>query len=206
MRVAVLFSGGKDSVFATFWAMFQGFDPVLVSVIPPDYSMMFHHPNVSLTKDQARVMGLEHHFVDATDENWREQLVQKFKELNVKGIVTGAIASEYQKRRIDSIGNELEIPTYCPLWHRDEPLLKELDGFDVIVTAVSADGLDESYLGAPLRKITESSIPGIHPLLEGGEGETFVLDCPIFRKKLVVKKIEKEFDGVRGVARLHLEA
>ena len=67
MRVAVLFSGGKDSVFATFWAIMHGFEPVLVTVKPPEYSMMFHHPNVDATKKQAEALGLEQIFVETSD-------------------------------------------------------------------------------------------------------------------------------------------
>lgn len=37
MKVAVLFSGGKDSVFATFWAMNHGFEPILVTIKPPKF-------------------------------------------------------------------------------------------------------------------------------------------------------------------------
>jgi len=202
MRIAVLFSGGKDSVLATFWAMNQGFEPVLVTVKPPEYSMMFHHPNVEFTKYQAEAMELPQEFVETTEENWREKLIEKFKELQVKGIVTGAIASEYQKRRIDSIGNELQIPTYCPLWHREEAILKDLKDFEVFVTAVSADGLDETFLGEPLQKILDANLPGIHQLLEGGEGETFVTDAPFFKKKIIIKSWDKSFDGVRGIAKI----
>ncbi|MBI5051497.1 ATPase, partial [Candidatus Micrarchaeota archaeon] len=44
MNVANLFSGGNDSVFSLFWSLSQGFEPVLVTVKPQEYSMMFHHP------------------------------------------------------------------------------------------------------------------------------------------------------------------
>ncbi|MBN2478495.1 TIGR00289 family protein, partial [Candidatus Micrarchaeota archaeon] len=41
MKVAVLFSGGKDSLYAVFWALFQGWDVELVSVESEEYSYMF---------------------------------------------------------------------------------------------------------------------------------------------------------------------
>jgi diphthine-ammonia ligase len=203
MRVAVLFSGGKDSVFAAFWAIAQGFEPFLLTVRPPEYSMMFHHPNVDATKLQADALGLEQVFVETTEENWREKLVAAFRAAGAEGIVAGAIASEYQRRRIDSIGEELGIPTYAPLWHkdRDDSLRQEmLDYFEIYVTAVSAGGLGPEFLGEPLKKLVDADKPGIHPLLEGGEGETFVANAPFFRKRVAIRGWKKEWDGVRGVA------
>jgi ABC transporter with metal-binding/Fe-S-binding domain ATP-binding protein len=206
MRVAVLFSGGKDSVFSAFWAIAQGFEPILVTVKPPEYSMMFHHPNVELTARQAKEMGLEHVFVETTEENWREQLIETFRKLDAKGIVAGAIASEYQRRRIDRIGESLGIPTYAPLWHKGDEVMNEmLDNMEILVIAVSAEGLGPEFLGEPLKKIVDAKKPGIHPFLEGGEGETFVTNAPFFKNRIKIKNVKKSWDGVRGVAELVLE-
>ncbi len=205
MRVAVLFSGGKDSVLSAFWALSHGFEPILVTVRPPEYSMMFHHPNVELTAKQAESMGLEHVFVETTEDNWSEKLTKTFSELGAGGIVAGAIASEYQRRRIDRIGESLGIPTYAPLWHKGDEVMKEmLENMEIIVTAVSAEGLGPEFLGEPLKKIVDAKKPGIHPFLEGGEGETFVTNAPFFKKKIVIKNVKKTWDGVRGVAELEL--
>ncbi|MBU0527126.1 MAG: diphthine--ammonia ligase [Candidatus Micrarchaeota archaeon] len=203
MRVVVLFSGGKDSVYSVFWALKKGFKPVLVTVRPPEYSMMFHHPNVELTKLQAESMGLEQIFVETTESNWREKLIETIRELNVSGIVTGAIASEYQKKRIDSIAEQLGIQSYAPIWHKGEELLNEmLTKFEIYVTAVSAEGLGPEFLAEPFKKIVDAKIPGIHPFLEGGEGETFVTNAPCFKKRIIIKKWKKTWDGVRGVAEI----
>jgi diphthine-ammonia ligase len=207
MRVAVLFSGGKDSVFAAFWALAQGFEPYLVTIRPPEYSMMFHHPNVNATKSQAEALGLPQVFVETTEENWREKLVESFKGIGAQGIVAGAIASEYQRRRIDSIGEELGIPTYAPLWHKDrgDDVRKEmLDYFEIYVSAVSAEGLGPEYLGEPFKKIIDANKPGIHPFLEGGEGETFVANAPFFKHGIRIKGWKKTWDGVRGVAEIEI--
>ncbi len=207
MKVVVLFSGGKDSVFATFWAMMHGFEPVLVTIRPPEYSMMFHHPNIEPTRKQAESLGLEQVFVETTEENWRGLLIETFRSLGVGGIVTGAVASEYQRRRIDSIGEELGIPTYAPLWHKDRgsPVMEEmLAYFEIYVTAVSAEGLGPEFLGEPLKKLAEAKKPNVHPFLEGGEGETYVADAPFFKEKVGIKGWKKSWDGVRGVAEIEL--
>lgn len=203
MRVAVLFSGGKDSTYAAGWALEQGYKPILITVKPPEYSMMFHHPNIEWTKLQAEAMGLEQKFVETTEENWRVQLVQTFKKLKIEAIVSGAVASEYQKSRIDSIANELKLKSFAPLWHTGtETLQKMLDSMEIFVTAVSAEGLDERFLGQPLRKLVEAKVKNVHPFLEGGEGETFVTNAPFFKKKIMIKEWNKKWDGVRGVAEI----
>lgn len=203
MRVAVLFSGGKDSVFSAFWAMAQGFEPVLVTVRPPEYSMMFHHPNVDATNRQAEAMGLEQVFVETTEEDWRERLIALFLDIRAEAIVAGAIESEYQRRKIDSIGEELGIPTYAPLWHKGDELMREmLENMEIYITAVSAEGLGEEWLGRPLKELVDRAPAGIHPFLEGGEGETYVSDAPFFTEPITIKGWRKQWDGIRGVAQI----
>ena len=60
MKVAVLFSGGKDSCFAAYKAKQAGNElTCLISVISENpESYMFHTPNISLTEKQAEVMNL----------------------------------------------------------------------------------------------------------------------------------------------------
>ncbi|HIH71485.1 MAG TPA: diphthine--ammonia ligase, partial [Methanothermobacter thermautotrophicus] len=90
----------------------------------------------------------------------------------------------------------------APLWHRD-PLdyMEEIVdlGFRVMVTAVAAEGLDESWLGRIVdRKMIDeladlSERYGINPAFEGGEAESLVLDGPIFKKRLEILEYEKKW-------------
>lgn len=201
MRVVVLFSGGKDSVYATGWALAQGHNVILLTVYPPEYSMMFHHPNINATRLQAEALGLEQVVIETTEENWQKKLIEAIRELKVEGIVTGAVASTYQKSRIDAIAKELGIVSYAPLWHAgEEKLEKMLQDFEIYVTAVSAEGLGPEFLGEPLEKLVRAKKPGVHLFLEGGEGETFVADAPFFKKRIIIKGWKKKWDGVRGTA------
>ena len=81
---------------------------------------MFHHPNIDKTKLQAKALGLKQYFLETDDAHWFENLKKLLKKLKVEGIAAGALASEYQRRRIDKLGEELGIPTYAPLWHKKE--------------------------------------------------------------------------------------
>jgi diphthine-ammonia ligase len=203
MRAAVLFSGGKDSVYATGWALMQGYELVLITVRPPEYSMMFHHPNVEATRLQAEAMGLPQVFVETTEENWREKIVEALRASQAEAVVTGAVASTYQKSRIDSIAKELGILSLAPLWHAGPEKMEEmLRDYEIYVTAVSADGLGPEFLGEPLEKLIRAKKPNVHLFLEGGEGETFVANAPFFKKRIVIRGWKKSWDGVRGVAEI----
>ncbi len=203
MHIAVLYSGGKDSNFALFWSLTQGFDPVLITIRPERYSMMFHHPNIDKTKLQAEALGIRQYFLETDDAHWHENLKKLLVKLRVEGIVAGAIASEYQRRRIDRLGEELGIPTYAPLWHKEDELMRELlEYFEIYITAVAAEGLGEQWLGERFEKLTSAEIKNIHPFLEGGEGETYVANAPFFKNKIRIKGWKKKWDKTRGEAEI----
>lgn len=210
MKKAVcLFSGGKDSVFAAFWALHQGFDVSLLTIQSEEYSMMFHHPNVKWTKMQAEAMDLSHFMLKTNKENELKDMEKKISQLEADAIVTGAVASDYQRQRIEQIGENLGIATYSPLWHKQEILMEEmLTNFETYTIAVSADGLGPEFLAKPFSELVKKAPKNIHPFLEGGEGETFVTNAPFFQKKIVIDEWEVKWDGVRGVAEIksaHLE-
>ena len=215
MRLGVLFSGGKDSVFAMFKAMEGNEIVCLISVLSENKeSYMFHTPNIHLTELQAKAIGIplltgktkgikEEELVDL--KKVIEKAVKKYK---IQGIVTGALASNYQATRIQKICDELKIECINPLWMRNQvEYLKELisSGFEVIVTGVFAEPLTEKWLG---RKIDDEAIKelaklqktkGINPAGEGGEIETLVLDGPIFKKKLKIIKAKTTYNNYTGI-------
>src|SRR6267143_2885287 len=101
LRVAVSFSGGKDSTYATWIALHQGWDVRLITVRPRSAdSLMFHHPNTEWTSLQAQAMGLPHETVEIKNEDelvdLQQALAQMKSESRISGLVTGAVASDYQ--------------------------------------------------------------------------------------------------------------
>ncbi len=210
MKVAVLFSGGKDSVFAAFACEQQGWEVSLLTIAPAEYSTMFHHPNIEWCAAQARAMGMPFAMVEADGESEEDELSaikEGLRGMRADAVATGAIESEYQKQRIDRIAHELGIRSFSPIWRTGSTLLSEQCAYlDTLVVAVSAEGLGEADLGARfdekfvnrLRKMK----PPVSPHLEGGEGETFVSNAPFFKKALGISGMEKEWDGSRGVARI----
>jgi ABC transporter with metal-binding/Fe-S-binding domain ATP-binding protein len=204
MKLGVLFSGGKDSAYAAYLAKKQGHELVcLISVVSKNKeSYMFHTPNILETKTQAKLMNLPLLIQKTKGEKEKEledliSAIQKAKKkYKIEGLVTGAVKSDYQASRIKQIcENVLGITSINPLWQKNEKeYLEELikDKFKVIIVGVFAYPLDEKWLG---REINESFVKDINILNEkysvnlvgeGGEFETFVLNCPLFSKSLKV--------------------
>ncbi len=219
MKTAVLFSGGKDSTMAAYLEKQQGQELVcLISVISenPD-SYMFHTPNIKLTEKQADVMNVPiitkmTKGVKETElEDLELAMVEAKEKYKIEAVVTGALHSDYQASRIQKICDKLGLKCINPLWHKDEfEYLGELikNNFKVIIIAVAAHGLDETWLG---REIDEKFIKDIkvlhekykiHPAGEGGEFETFVLDCPLFKKPL--KVVDKKISGEENSWRMEI--
>ena len=210
MKVAVLFSGGKDSVFAAFACQQQGYEVALLTIEPAEYSTMFHHPNIKWCAQQAEAMGMPLTMVEADGETEGDELSaikEGLRQMRADAVATGAIESEYQKQRIDKIAHELGMRSFSPIWRTGEALLSEQCAYlDTFVVAVSAEGLGKDDLGARFDAKFVSRLkkmkPVVSPHLEGGEGETFVSNAPFFSKGLKIKEMEKEWDGSRGVAKI----
>jgi len=211
-RCAVLFSGGKDSMYAAWLAKKKGYEPIcLVSVFSKNpHSFMFHTPNIKLVKSQAKIMNLPlitQKTKGKKEEELRdlEKAIKRAKrKFKIETIVSGALASNYQKSRIENICKNLNLRLISPLWQKDElEYLRELikNKFKVIITGVFAYPLNEKWLG---REIDNKFIEDIkelnkkykiHPAGEGGEFETFVLDCPLFKHELKVKSFKDFREG-----------
>lgn len=204
MEVAVLITGGKDSTLALHRVLEKGHEvKVLVAMLPRrEDSWMFHYPNIHLVDLFSEAVGIP--LVKAETEGIKDVEVEDLKRLletlNVEGVVSGAIASNYQKSRIDRICNELGIKSITPLW--GEPPKKVLEdvirlGFEVVITGVYAYGFDENWLGKLIDESTVNDLLGleqrfgISPVGEGGEYETLVLDTPFFKRKIRLVKVEK---------------
>lgn len=221
MKVAALFSGGKDSVFAVYIAQQYGWGVShLVTVLPekPD-SWMFHSINIHHTDllSQAMNLPLIKRTTNAEKETEMGDLKLLLQDLEIDGVVSGAIASEYQRTRIEKVCDELGLKSFTPLWHKNQELLlrdQVKAGFQCIIVGVFAQGFDQTWLG---RVIDEETIDelvhlhkkhGINIAGEGGEYETLVLSGPVFSKRLVIDESEKQMSrdsGVFQVKTAHLQ-
>jgi len=202
MRLGILFSGGKDSTYSAFLAKKQKHELVcLITILSKNKdSYMFQHVSKEDIEKQAEVMGLPVIFQETKGEKEKElreleKAIKTAKEkFNVEGIVTGAIASNYQYSRIQLICDKIGVVCINPLWGKDQlKFLEELlkNKFKVKIVKVAAEGLDNKWVGRiidkkaiiELKKLYEKY--KINVAGEGGEFETYVVDCPLFKKEIL---------------------
>ncbi len=226
VKLGVLFSGGKDSTYAMHVMYKQNYSiECLISMKSKNKdSFMFHTPNIDFVKYQSMaleiplVMGVTQGKEEYELEDLKKVLEKAKKKHKIQGIITGALFSSYQRDRIEKICESIGLKVFSPLWHKtQEQELKEIvkEGFEVIIIAVAADGFNKTWLG---RKIDMKTIDelkklnhkvGINVAAEGGEYETFVLDAPMFKKKLEIKKakaiMDGEYSGVYFIEKIELK-
>ncbi|UCD92960.1 MAG: TIGR00289 family protein [Methanobacteriota archaeon] len=210
MNLAALFSGGKDSTYALYLAQQKGWTvKYLVSAVASEDSFLFHVPNIQLTPFHSEAMGipLKKFEVSGEEEEEMAALQDTLEDLDVEGLVTGAVASDYQWSRFNKIGEEIGLKVFSPLWRKDQKRVLEdiiSAGFEVVIVGVSAEGLDKSWLGRPIDEDCLKDLErleqekGINISGEGGEYETLVLDGPNFRKRLDIEDSVKEWNEDRG--------
>lgn len=216
MKLASLFSGGKDSTYAIHAAKKQGHEvKCLLSIFPKsDESHLLHHPNMRWTKLQSQSMNIPQLTTtsnsDETDDELSliENLLHDAKDqFQIDGLVHGGIKSEFQKEKFESVCSKLDLTVIAPLWGADpEHYMNELidSKFNFIMTTVSSDGLDDSWLGKTISKSDILQLKhlsekfGFNLNFEGGEAETFVINCPLFTNSIKINQSQKKWDGYRG--------
>ncbi|MDD1728964.1 MAG: diphthine--ammonia ligase [Methanospirillum sp.] len=202
MRLAVLLSGGKDSLYSCWKAMES--DEVVCFVTIQSHnpeSYMFHTPNIDLTRLQAEAAeipliewqteGLEEIELDDLEAAVKEAV----RQYGVEGVVTGAIQSVYQAARVQRICNHLHLWSFNPLWLCDqENYLRDLieNRFEVIIAGVFSAPFDDTWLGRTIdhhfvdQLISIRDRYGISLTGEGGEYESFVCDAPFFTRRIAI--------------------
>jgi diphthine-ammonia ligase len=124
---------------------------------------------------------------------------QQFPE--AAAVSSGAILSTYQRVRIENVCSRLDLKSFSFLWRRatqSDVLTQMLDDgmVAVLVRTAAPPGL------VPRRHLNKTigQLQGLfhslhdkyqfHVCGEGGEYETLVLDCPIYKKRLVLDEVE----------------
>ena len=215
MKVAALFSGGKDSTYALHLLQQRGWtvDSLLTVVPESPESYMYHYPNVEWTRLQAEAIGIPQRSTGSRGE--KEAELADLEEImgceEVDGFVSGAIASDYQWSRINGICHRLGRPLFSPIWRKDQRMLVEdmlSAGFRIIITGVYAHGFDESWLGLEIDREVLDRLRrlerryGVSVSGEGGEIETFVVDGPCFSRAVDVREASREWARDSGTYRI----
>ena len=124
---------------------------------------------------------------------------------DVTAISCGALFSNYQRVRVEHVCSRLSMTPLSFLWRMHQHILLDAmieDGLHAVLVKVAAPGLlprrhlnkDLSVLRQHFKALHERF--QFHVCGEGGEYESLVLDCPLFKKRLVLDETEIVFpDG-----------
>ena len=207
LRLACLYSSGKDSNYALWIMQKQNYDICCLVTIKsknPD-SYMYHTPNIEMTKMQAEAIGIPLITIETEGEKEKELadlekgLSEAKKRYKIEGVVTGALYSNYQRERIEKACDRLGLKIFSPLWHAgQEREVREIirNGFKILLSSIAAEGLDKSWLG---KELTEKDVDklvllekkiGLNIAGEGGEYESLVTFGPNFSKKIKIEESE----------------
>ncbi|KAF8529049.1 hypothetical protein BU17DRAFT_73260 [Hysterangium stoloniferum] len=135
---------------------------------------------------------------DETEDLLALLLEVKFQFPEIQGVSVGAILSNYQRVRIEHVCQRLSLTPLCYLWQRDQSeLLGEMidSGMDAILIKVAGIGLTTRHLGTTLAEMQPilmklNDLYGAHVCGEGGEYESFTLDCPMFKSRIILDDTE----------------
>lgn len=215
MRLASLYSGGKDSTFALYLAEQMGHEvPYIVNIMPEDAaSWIFHTPNLNVVPLMAESMGKELVTAPSTgsEEGDMEGLRTALEGLDVEGVVTGAVWSDYQWDRMNIVCGELGLKVITPLWRKDQDMIMDeflASGIRAVIIGCYAEGLDDTWLGREidreaveeLRALREKY--GISVMGEGGEYESMTLDSPMNSRPVEIVSTETEWSKGSGTLRV----
>ena len=216
MKVAILFSGGKDSTFTLHVMHAKGFKVTNLIIISPKSweSWMFHKPNINWATLQAKAMEIPYIYLETSGEKDKElkdlerAICLSIEKYDIDAVAIGAICSNYQRKNVEFICEKLGIKLFTPLWGKDQEkyLLEVIDlGIKFIISSITCYGLPLDYLGKVITKEDAKKIIELsrkykfNPSFEGGEAETFVIDAPLFKKRIKIldaeKRIVSEYEG-----------
>jgi len=200
MDVAISWSGGKDSCFACYKAILEGFHvSYLMTFISPRKKSMSHGVDSKLLFFQAEAIGIPMVQKIVTWETYEQgfkEAIDKLRQKGIKGIVFGDLANiPRHEGWIDRVCSELHIDPIKPLWGSDpKQLLTDFvkKGFKAFIIRAKADFFNKEWLGRHINELFISDIlnhkekKNIDLCGELGEYHTFVFDGPIFKKQIEI--------------------
>ena len=201
-RIALSWSGGKDSALALFKLQSEGKYDVsyfLTTVIRDYGRVSMHGVREELLREQVMAISgtLDVAYIskDATNEEYEKVMGEKTQEYYSQGIrrvAFGDIFLEDIKKYREDRMSRAGMSCLFPLWGEDTAGLarKFIDlGFKALICTVDSRMLGKEYAGREFDEDFISSLPpGVDPCGERGEFHSFVYDGPIFDSPLRVKR------------------
>lgn len=193
-------SGGKDSCFALYKALKQGYNVkyLLTFISRESQRGCFHGIERDLLKLQAETIGipLVQKETTADMKKYEEEFKEAVSALDDAGsMIFGDIYLLDHKSWVERVCGDLNIQMVEPLWNIPaEKIVEEFVdlGFKAVIVSCQAEKLDKSFIGRIVDKplIAELKKRNVCPCGENGEFHTFVFDGPLFKRKIEILESE----------------
>ncbi|WP_045519481.1 diphthine--ammonia ligase [Neobacillus niacini] len=209
------FSGGKDSVLALYKAMKVGEAVGLIVMLEEEGKRSRSHGMPpELIHAQANSIGLPVYTAAASWTDYEKvfiSLLENAKNQGAELLVTGDLDMPAHGCWHETVTKKAGLKLGMPLWemnHREAVEEFINLGFVTIMVTVNLSlGMREDDLGRTLTReyVNELEARGIDPCGEGGEFHTTVIDGPIFKHPIPVRKCEIMKDGEYAFLPLELD-
>jgi len=191
MKIAISYSGGKESALALYRAVKQGHEPTaLITAFNTDASRSHSHglPEAVL-ESVSKSLNIPLWVVKTSGELYAhnfEQALKRAKEEGAGACVFGDIDIEGHLKWCSERCENVGIKAMFPLWgEKRKSIVYEMieNGFVANITTVNTKYLSENFLGQKLTKELAKRIEAEGACIcgENGEYHTFVSSGPIFK-------------------------
>jgi diphthine-ammonia ligase len=203
MKVVASWSGGKESCFACYKAIQEGFDvSYLLTMMANEDRSNFHMLNAKLLDAQSQAIGIPIVKWKTTPDTYEQEFKKALRQMKaegVKGLVTGDIYEVplHEEGWLDRVCKEVDIKPIKPLWgYNTKQVLSDFidEGFEATVIIVKTEVMGEEWLGRKVNKEFLSDllkVGTIDPCGERGEYHTYVTNGPLFKKRIRILETKK---------------
>lgn len=189
-------SGGKDSCFACYLALGQGYKiSHLVNFISQEFKRVsFHGTEARLIQLQSQAIGIPLLQKETTRDGYELEFKQAVRSLlpsGIEGMVFGDIYLQEHKDWVERVCGDLGIEAVEPLWNKStEKIFTDFidAGFEAIIVSAQAKLIDADWIG---RRVDRSFMEylkakNIDLCGENGEYHTLVVNGPLFKRRIEV--------------------
>ena len=193
-KVLVSWSGGKDSCLACYVALSNGYEiSHLVNFISDEYRRVrFHGTEAELIRLQSKSLNIPLVQKETSRDGYEQDFKDAIRDLiqeGIEGMVFGDIDIQENRDWVERVCKDVGIKAKEPLWGRDrEGLLRGFisAGFEAVIVSAKAGLFGYEWVGHKvdtdfLCYLKENNIDICG---ENGEYHTFVIDGPLFKKRI----------------------
>ncbi|MFX0200131.1 MAG: diphthine--ammonia ligase [Candidatus Hodarchaeota archaeon] len=201
-RVIASLSGGKDSMYAIFLALQEG--------LTIDYLLFINNGSKAhrLNRWLLKLVSESLEVPAVTVSKEVRDIRRELKKLKAGILISGVMTTPEHMGWYQQICDSIQVKHYAPLWGKN-PLatlaqMKKM-GFQLLIIEVDVSiGSRQSWLGKRLENTIFQEISKLeeaqklHPSGELGEYHTFVLDCPLYKRRINVLDSEIVWEKSKG--------